>query len=256
MSIVTNVQNGVLTLQIARAEKKNALSLAMYEAMTRALEQAARDDAVRAVLITGQSGVFTSGNDLQDFLAHPPTGQDSPVYRFMKAFASLEKPIVAAVTGTAIGIGTTLLLHCDLVYVSDDAKLAMPFVSLGLVPEFASSFLIPRLVGYVKAFDKLVLGTPFTGVEAVAMGLANDSLASADVVTHARRVAERFNQLPAEAVRESKRLLRAGVEASVARAMSEEADTFIQRLQSAEAKEALAAFLQKRKTGGPQSPGG
>src|SRR5688500_7259215 len=111
MSIVTNVLNGVLTLEIARPEKKNALSLAMYEAMTRALERAATDDAVRVVLVTGQSGVFTSGNDLQDFLARPPTGEDSPVYRFMKAFASFEKPIVAAVTGTAIGIGTTLLLH-------------------------------------------------------------------------------------------------------------------------------------------------
>ncbi len=267
MSINITTSGGVTTLEIARPEKKNALSLAMYEAMTQALAAASADDAVRAVLIAGQpgiaeqsgragqpgtagrSGVFTAGNDLEDFLATPPTGEDSPVLRFMKALLSFEKPVVAAVTGTAIGIGVTMLLHCDLVYVSNDAKLAMPFVSLGLVPEFGASLLIPRLMGHVKATEKLILGTPFTAAEAVELGIANAALPADEVLIHARKAAERFNQLPADAVRDTKRLMRAGLRGSVERAISAEAAVFIERLRSPEAKQALTAFLQRRKAG-------
>ncbi len=246
MNIRTNTLDGVTTIEIARPEKKNALTLAMYDAMAHALGTASADEAVRAVLIKGQPGFFTSGNDLQDFLERPPEGEDSPVYRFMTALVACDKPVVAAVTGAAVGIGVTMLLHCDLVYVSDDAKLTMPFVALGLCPEYASSLLLPRLMGHVKAFEKLVLGTPISGAEAVALGIANAALPAGDVMAHAREVAELFNELPAGAVRVSKHLLRAGLKDSVDRTMREEAAVVVERLRSPEAKEAFAAFLQKR----------
>jgi enoyl-CoA hydratase/carnithine racemase len=158
-----------------------------------------------------------------------------------------DKPVVAAVTGAAVGIGTTLLLHCDLVYVSDEARLAMPFVSLGLVPEFASSLLVPQLMGQRKAAEKLLLGDPFTGAEAVECGIANAVLPATEVLNHARRMAERFNGLPPSAVRESKRLMRAGQRELVAQTVATEASIFSTRLRSPEAQEAFQAFFQKRK---------
>ena len=251
MSIKTFVHNGVATIEIARPEKKNALTIAMYLAMAEALMAAQADAAVRAVLITGQPGVFTSGNDIDDFMNRPPAGgidsPTSPVVLFMKALHGCEKPVVAAVTGAAIGIGTTMLLHCDLVYVSDEARLAMPFVSLGLVPEFASSLLVPRLMGHVRAAEKLLLGDPFTGADAVEFGFANAVLPAAEVVNHARRIAERFNALPPGAVRESKKLMRAPVNSQVMSVIESENTLFAARLQSPEAREAFTAFFQKRK---------
>ncbi|MBN8487765.1 MAG: enoyl-CoA hydratase [Burkholderiales bacterium] len=193
MSIKTATLDGIATIEIARPEKKNALTQAMYQAMADALRAAQADPAVRAVLFTGQPGIFTSGNDLEDFMRRPPQGPESPVFRFMRALLDCDKPVIAAVTGAAIGIGTTMLLHCDFVYVSDEARLAMPFVSLGLVPEFASSLLVPQRMGHVRAAEKLLLGDPFTGAEAVECGIANAVLPAAEVVNHARRVAERFN---------------------------------------------------------------
>lgn len=247
MSIKTAVINGVATIEIARAEKKNSLTLAMYQAMAEAIEAAQSDKAVRALLICGQPGVFTAGNDLEDFMQRPPAGADSPVLKFMSALTSCEKPVVAAVTGAAVGIGTTMLLHCDLVFVSDEARLAMPFVALGLVPEFASSLLIPQLVGHVKAAQLLLLGEPFTGSEAVELGIANAVLPPDEVVPFARRMAERFNTLPAGAVRDAKRLLRAASKTSVAQTINDEAAIFSARLRSPEAQEAFQAFFQKRK---------
>ena len=208
MTIKTATLGGVATIEIARPEKKNALTIAMYQAMADALRAAAADPAVRAVLITGQPGIFTSGNDLEDFMQRPPSGPDAPVFQFMRAMIACDKPVVAAVTGAAIGIGTTLLLHCDFVYVSDEARLAMPFVALGLVPEFASSLVVPQLMGSVRAAEKILLGDPFTGADAVECGIANAVLPAGEVVAHARRVAERFNALPPSAVQQSKRLMR------------------------------------------------
>ena len=178
--------------------KKNALTVAMYQAMADALRAAAADGAVRAVLITGQPSIFTSGNDIEDFMARPPGAggsatEEAPVFQFMKALLEIDKPVVAAVTGAAIGIGTTMLLHCDFVYVADDARLAMPFVGLGLVPEYASSLLVPQLMGPRRAAEKLLLGDPFTGEQAVECGIANAVLPASEVALHARRVAERFN---------------------------------------------------------------
>ena len=247
MTIKTATLNGVATIEIARPEKKNALTMAMYSAMAEALTAANDDAAVRAVLITGQPGCFTSGNDLEDFMQRPPQGEESPVTRFMQALLACEKPVVAAVTGAAVGIGTTLLLHCDLVYVSDEARLAMPFVSLGLVPEFASSLIIPMLMGHARATEKLMLGEPFSGSDAVDCGIANAVLPAGEVVNHARRMAERFNALPPSAVSETKRLMRAPLRVQVAQVMDAENELFRQRLRSPEAMEAFQAFFQKRK---------
>jgi enoyl-CoA hydratase/carnithine racemase len=210
------------------------------------------------VLITGQPGIFTSGNDIEDFMSRPPSGdgggggggsdaQDSPVFQFMRALLECDKPVVAAVTGAAIGIGTTMLLHCDFVYVSDEARLAMPFVSLGLVPEFASSLLVPQLMGHTKAAEKLLLGEPFTPEQAVDCGLANAVLPATEVVNHARRIAERFNQLPPGAVREAKQLLRGPQRERVLSTLRNEGELFGKRLRSPEAMEAFQAFFQKRK---------
>jgi enoyl-CoA hydratase/carnithine racemase len=251
MSIKAVTLNGVATIEIARPEKKNALTVAMYQAMADAINAGRADPAVRALLITGQPGIFTSGNDIEDFMQRPPgqgsDGMDSPVFQFMRALIGCDKPVVAAVTGAAIGIGTTMLLHCDFAYVSDEARLAMPFVGLGLVPEFASSLLLPQLMGQARAAEKLLLGDPFTGSEAVECGLANAVLPAGEVVNHARRVAERFNALPPGAVREAKKLLRAPHAEAVLRTIRSEGELFGKRLRSPEAMEAFQAFFQKRK---------
>lgn len=247
MSIKTATLNGVTTIEIARPEKKNAITVDMYAAMAAALLAANADASVRAVLITGQPGIFTSGNDLEDFMQRKHQGMESPAFQFMRALVGCEKPVVAAVTGAAIGIGTTMLLHCDLVYVSDEARLAMPFTSLGLVPEFASSLIVPQLVGSVKAAEKLLLGDPFSAEDAVDMRIANAVLPAGEVVSHARRMAERFNALPPGAVRDSKRLLRRANADKVLEAIAIEAKIFGERLSSPEATEAFSAFFQKRK---------
>ncbi|MBB5203412.1 enoyl-CoA hydratase/carnithine racemase [Inhella inkyongensis] len=246
MSIKTLTLNGVATIEIARPEKKNAITQAMYSAMAEALTAANSDPAVRAVLITGQPGIFTSGNDLEDFMARPPRDADAPVFQFMQALLACEKPVIAAVNGAAIGIGTTMLLHCDLVYVADDARLAMPFVALGLVPEFGSSLVVPKLMGHARAAEKLLLGDPMTGAEALEFGIANAVLPAAEVAAHARRMAERFNGLAPAAVRASKKLMRAPGLAELQRVIQEEAELFGQRLRSPEAMEAFQAFFQKR----------
>lgn len=247
MSIKTATLNGVASIEIARPEKKNAITVDMYAAMAQALRDANADPAVRSVLITGQPGIFTSGNDLEDFIQRPKQTMDSPVFQFMKALSNSEKPVIAAVTGAAIGIGTTLLLHCDLVYVSDEARLAMPFTSLGLVPEFASSLILPQLMGHVRAAEKLLLGDPFSAQDAVDFGIANAVLPAGEVVNHARRVAERFNALPPAAVRESKRLMRRAGGDKVLETIAVEGGIFAERLTSPEAREAFSAFFQKRK---------
>jgi enoyl-CoA hydratase/carnithine racemase len=219
----------------------------MYLALAQAFDAAREDDAVRAVLLTGQPGIFTSGNDIEDFVKRPANLQEAPSFVFMKALMGCDKPVIAAVTGAAIGIGTTLLLHCDFVYVSDEARLALPFVTLGLVPEFASSLIVPQLMGNVRAAEKLLLGDPFSGADAVECGIANAVLPASEVVKHARRVAERFNALPPGAVRATKRLLRRHRAATLLETIAVEGEVFGARLQSPEAKEAFSAFFEKRK---------
>jgi enoyl-CoA hydratase/carnithine racemase len=249
MSIRNATINGVATIEIARPEKKNALTGAMYKAMADALTAAQADAAVRAVLITGQPGVFTSGNDVEDFVTRGASGSvdESPAFAFMRALIGIDKPVVAAVTGAAIGIGTTMLLHCDLVYVSDEARLAMPFVGLGLVPEFGSSLVLPRLMGNVRAAEKLLLGDPFTGADAVEAGIANAVLPAGEVLNHARRSSFFVSRTaPGGSALKRSAMRRAGMD-EVFKAIALEGEVFAQRLRSAEAKEAFQAFLQKRK---------
>ncbi len=250
--IATSTANGVATIQIARPEKKNALTAAMYQSLAAAVNAAVDDPAVRTLLITGQPGVFTAGNDLEAFMQRPPMGEDAPAFRFMRALIGCDKPVVAAVTGVAVGIGATMLLHCDLVYVSEDAHLSMPFVMLGLVPEFGSSYLLPRLLGSTAAAEYLLLGEPFTGTRAAEIGIANAALPPGEVLVFARQMAERLASLPPEALRATKRLLRAGTRAAVDQAVGAESAVFVERLRSPEAKAAFQAFLQRRKPPGGQ----
>lgn len=246
MSIAYQSEQGVATITFDRAAKKNAITGEMYEQFVAHLRQAGADTAVRAVLVTGAGGTFTAGNDLKDF-SNPKFAQvDSPVLAFMQALATFEKPVVAAVQGLAVGIGVTMLLHCDLVYVADDATFSMPFTSLGLVPEFASTILLPQVAGRARAAEKLLLGKPFPAAEAVVMGIANAVLPSGDVLAHAQKVAQMLTALPPGAVRDTKRLLRQGQAAEVKDAIFREAAYFGPRLAGDEAREAIAAILEKR----------
>ena len=245
--VVVTRADGLLTLRLNRPEKKNALTRAMYSAMAEALLAADDEPEVRAVLITGGAECFTSGNDVADFLQAPPTSLDSPVFQFMRALFELKKPIVAAVAGPAVGIGTTLLLHCDLVYVSQDAKLKMPFVSLGLCPEFGSSLILPRLLGHAKAAELLLLGEAFSGEQAAAWGIANAALADgAATLEKAAAMARRFQQLAPSAVAVSKQLMQAPGREELRQVIAAEGELFGQRLRSPEAIEALSAFMQRR----------
>ncbi|HEY4219727.1 MAG TPA: enoyl-CoA hydratase [Myxococcota bacterium] len=245
--IVRAVSGGIATITFNRPEKKNAFTHAMYEAAIKALEEAAADKSVRCVLLTGAGNAFTSGNDLYDFMNNPPSSSDSPVLRFLRTIIDYEKPIVAAVNGAAVGIGVTMLLHCDLVYASDDAKFTAPFVPLGLVPEGASSFLLPRIAGLAKANEILLLGEPFDAKFAVAAGVVARAMPGAELAAFARAKAERIAALPAASLRATKALLRGKLRDRVHGALNDEAAVFGPRLSSPEAVEAFTAFFEKRK---------
>ncbi len=249
MSIKTATSAGVASIEIARPEKKNAITVAMYQQLADAMMAAGDDAQVRAIVIHGQPDIFTAGNDLEDFMAQKSRdlGLDAPVFQFMRALSGCEKPVVAAVNGAAVGIGTTMLTHCDLVYCGDTAMFSMPFVSLSLCPEFASSLLMPLNAGYHKAAEKLLLSDPISAEEAVEMHIVNRILPPAEVLAFARRQAARFTQLPPSSVRETKRLLRAGWKTSVEKAIVEESQSFGKLLASPEAKEAFTAFFERRK---------
>ena len=247
MIVVGTTTNGVARIQIARPEKKNAITAAMYQSMADAVAAAQADPAVRAILISGQKEIFTAGNDLEDFMKNPPADINAPVFRFMQALGYAEKPVVAAVNGAAVGIGTTMLMHCDLVYCAEDSVFSMPFVSLGLCPEFASSLLVPLNAGYHKAVEKLLLAEPISASEAVEMKIVNRALPRDDVVEFVVKQAERFNHLPPASVRATKKLLRSGWKAVTEKVIADEAQVFAQMLRSAEAKEAFAAFFERRK---------
>jgi len=238
--------DGVLEIVINRPEKKNAFTLAMYERVVELLHEGASRADVRCVFVRGNGGVFTAGNDLGDFMKRPPTGRDTPVFALLLALAGYEKPIVAAVEGPAVGIGTTMLLHCDLVYAAKSAKFKMPFVDLGLVPEGASSLLLPRMVGHAKAAELLLLGRAFDGQTAAQLGIATDVLDDDAVVEHARTQAVALARKAPEALALSKKLMREGMREAVVATLEREGDLFLQRLVSGEAKEAFTAFFEKR----------
>lgn len=241
-----SVAGGVATIELARADKKNALTIEMYHAIAAGLRSAGDDPEVRAIVVQGQPGIFCAGNDLTDFLERPLAGRSGTLSPFMLAFFECEKSIVAAVTGPAVGVGVTMLLHCDLVYLADRARLSIPFVALGLVPEFGSSLLLPRLLGPARVAEKLYLGEPIEPAEAVACGIATAVVPADEVVARAQAAAQRITRLPPAAVRATKHLLRAPDRERLVAVATTETQALAERLGSAEAREALAAFLEKR----------
>ena len=242
--VAATLDGRVLHLVLDRPDKKNALTRAMYAALADALEDAVGSADVRAVVLSGTGGVFTGGNDLGDFMMDPPTGPDSPVFRFLRNAVGFPKPLVAAVAGPAIGIGTTILLHCDLAYAAPDAHFKMPFVDLGLVPEAASSLLLPRIAGPARAAELLLLGESFSAETAREIGLVNAVVE--DPTAHALERAAALAAKPPEAVRQSKALLRRETADAVGETMAREGALFMERLGSPEAQEAFTAFFEKR----------
>ena len=237
----------VRTIRMNRPEKKNALTLAMYDAMAAAIEEAQANDAIRCLLIAGQPGAFCAGNDLNDFVAMAQAGGlGAPILRFLHALARNEKPVVAAVSGVAVGIGTTMLMHCDHVVAADDARLSTPFVSLGLVPEAGSSLIAPRLMGHARAFALLAMGKPLAAEEAKQAGIVNTVVAVTEFEQAALAAARTIAALPAEGVRTTRRLMRGAAEEIIAR-IDEEAAAFKARLKSPEAQAAFAAFLNRKR---------
>ena len=245
--ILISNEGAIRKIRINRPEKKNALTLAMYDAMAVAIEDAGTDASVRCLLIAGAPDIFCAGNDLNDFIAMARTGAlGIPIVRFLHAFARCEKPLVAAVSGAAVGIGTTMLLHCDQVIASDNAVLLTPFVSLGLLPEAGSSLIAPRLMGHARAFSLLVMGKSLSAEEAKAAGIVTTVVPVAELDAQSLAVAREIAALPPESVASARRLMRGSVEEIIAR-IDEEVETFKTRLASPEAQKALATFLNRKR---------
>jgi enoyl-CoA hydratase/carnithine racemase len=252
MEIVISKADGILTIAFNRPERKNAITGVMYQTMADALNAAEGDTDVRAILITGKPEIFTAGNDLEDFMKNsvPVEGvpaESRPVFQFMRALSGSTKPVVAAVSGAAVGIGTTLLLHCDLVYAADNAKFSMPFAQLGLCPEFASSLLFTQLAGYPRAAEKLLLGESFLAQEALELGLVSKVLPLAELMAFAQGQAAKLVALPAASVRTTKALMKRSRTPAINDTMTAENALFGAMLLAPEAKEAFSAFFQKRK---------
>ncbi len=245
--IIVSNDGPVRTIRMNRPEKKNALTLAMYEAMAAEIEDAGTNTSVRCLRIAGTLDVFCAGNDLNDFVAMARSGSlGAPIVRFLHALARCEKPIVAAVSGAAVGVGTTMLLHCDQVIATDTAVLMTPFVSLGLLPEAGSSLLVPRLMGHARAFSLLVMGKPLPAEEAKAAGIINTIVPAADLDAQSLATARDIAALPPESVMAARRLMRGSVDDIVAR-IDEEVEAFRTRLASPEAQAAFAAFLNRKR---------
>ena len=244
--ILTHQDAGVLTLTFNRVERKNSINVAMYDALATALEKAAGDAATRVVVIQGHETIFSAGNDIEDFLKNKPAGMDSPVFRFLRGIATFPKPLVAAVCGPAVGVGTTLLFHCDLVYAGDNAAFSMPFVNLGLVPEAASSLLVPQMFGYHRAAEALLLGEPFMAEAALEVGLVNRVVPPTECNAVAQAQAKKLAAKPLSSLVETKRLMKKGQTAAVLDCMAEEGASFGRLLRGPAAREAFSAFMQKR----------
>lgn len=245
--ILIHTENGIATFTFNRLDKKNSITRHMYAALADGLEAAATDAAVRVVVFQGHETVFSAGNDLADFLNNPSADEDAPVFRFLRAVSSFPKPVVAAVCGPAVGIGTTLLFHCDLVYAGDNAAFSMPFVNLGLCPEAASSLLVPQMLGYHRAAEALLLGEPFLAEAALEVGLVNRVVPPSEANNLARAVAAKLAAKSSSSLIESKRLMKQGQAALVAQHIRTEAEVFGRMLREPAAKEAFSAFLEKRR---------
>lgn len=243
--IITRFSEGVFCIEIRRPGKKNALTTEMYGALTQALNSAESDPEVRVVFLHGQPEVFCAGNDLEDFLRHP-AGADLPGFRFVDALHRLGKPVVASVTGACVGVGATMLLHCDLVYAGEGARFLLPFVNLGLCPEAGSSFLLPLAVGYPRAAELLMLGEAISARQAAEAALVCGVLPDAEVIAHGLAQARKLAAKPPAALRLTKSLLKRSWKQGISDALAEESREFVRCLDSAEAKEAIAAFVEKR----------
>lgn len=244
--VQTHVADGIMSIRLDRAEKKNAITQAMYAAMADALAQAETDNAVRVVIISGTDDCFTAGNDLQDFLHNPPAGSESPVSRFLHAITTAGKPLLAAVEGVAVGIGTTMLLHCDLVYVGESARLQLPFVNLALVPEAGSSRILPEMLGHQRAAELLFFGDMFSAERAVQLGIANAVCADGKAHDFAYERAQALASKPPKALRLTKELMKRNRQTSTQEQMQAESVHFAAQLASPEAREAMQAFMERR----------
>ena len=245
--ILTHQDAGVLTLTFNRVERKNSINVAMYDALATALEKAAGDAATRVVVIQGHETIFSAGNDIEDFLKNKPAGMDSPVFRFLRGIATFPKPLVTAVCGPAVGVGTTLLFHCDLVYAGDNAAFSMPFVNLGLVPEAASSLLVPQMFGYHRAAEALLLGEPFMAEAALEVGLVNRVVPPSEANALAQAQARKLAAKPLSSLIATKQLMKGGQQKAVLERMGEEGAQFGRMLGEPAAREAMTAFMEKRK---------
>ena len=245
--IKNEIRDRVAHIRFDRLDKKNAITVDMYRQLGAALAAADADRQVRAVLLAGTAECFTAGNDVADFLNAPRSPDASPARALFQALPNMKKPVVAAVGGPAIGIGTTLLLHCDLVYAAPNARFQLPFVPLGIVPEFGSTFMLPRLAGYQRAAELLLLGQPFTAQRAHEVGIVTELVPQEELLKKAEAVAMQLAALPPESLRITKRLLKSRYDQTLAATIEEETRLFTERLSSPEAKEAMSAFLEKRK---------
>ena len=245
--ILLHLESARLTLTINRPERKNALTYEMYQVLVRALEDAQANTDVRVLVIQGQEHIFTAGNDIEDFLAHPPLEEDAPVFRFLKALSLFPKPIVASVCGPAVGIGSSMLLHCDLVVAGDNVAFSLPFVNLGLSPEGASSFLLPQLMGYHRACEALLLGDPFMAEAALEVGFVNKVVVPSEAREAAQAWAKRLEAKPLNALIQTKAILKSQQTAATSASMKAEVALFAQLMSEGASKEAFKAFLEKRK---------
>ena len=244
--IVTSREGAVQRIQLNRPDKKNAITTAMYAALADAVAAADADRSVRVMLLHGAGDGFTAGNDLHDFLANPPQRGDPPAARFLHAISHAAKPIVAAVHGAAIGIGTTLLGHCDLVYAAAGTRFHLPFVDLGLCPEGASSLLLPLTAGYPRAAELLMLAEPFDAAQAREIGLVTEVVAASQLLATAAAAAQKLAAKPPASLRLTKQLLKRALTPQIEAALAAELTAFAARLASPEAKEAFTAFFEKR----------
>ena len=242
--VLVSRDGGVLVLTLVRPHKKNALTAAMYEALIDGFDQAQADEEIGALLLRGSGGVFTAGNDIGDFIAAAQSPHTMAAYRFVEVLAQLDKPLVLAIEGAAIGIGTTMLLHCDLAFATSDAQFKMPFVDLGLVPEAGSSLLLPQRIGMVRAAELLLLGKGFSAQRALELGLINAIVPVQALENHAAREAAALAAKPRQAMLGARRLLRGDRTALLAK-IREEATAFAAALQSGEAQKAFQTFMSK-----------
>jgi enoyl-CoA hydratase/carnithine racemase len=244
--ILSHTEGRILTLTFNRFEKKNSITAAMYQQLADALAAAKDDVTIRVVVLQGHEAIFSAGNDLGEFLNSPPAGGNSPVFQFLAQISQFPKPIVAAVCGPAVGIGTTLLLHCDLVIAGDNAAFSMPFVNLGLCPEAASSLLVPQMMGYHRAAEALLLGEPIQAEAALEVGLVNRVVPPSEATRVAMQWAQKLAAKPISSLIETKRLLKKTSATQITERMAEEGTSFGRMLREPAAKEAFTAFMERR----------